>query len=458
MVSESLSIEDSKNELTDMIVQLNKNVGVLGKRNSAKSAAEKYTNRLINKFNYVKILGMTKPVKLKNIYVRINILEQISSDRRETLELIEEQLMKGFGVVQSTRPGIQVVNEFDNIILLGKPGAGKTTFLKYLVLASLENQLKATRIPIFISLKELADSNVDLIEYIEKEFSICNFTKPNETVTGILNSGHCLLLFDGIDEVEISKLQKIVNMVTDFVLKFVHNKYIISCRIAAYNYWFPNFRAVEIADFEETEIRNFIKNWFFDSKEAQEKCLSKFEESPRVKQIATIPLLLTLLCLAFEQTNDFPPNKAELYKEAIDALLKKWDASRWIHRTQIYRQLSLKMKEVMLSEIAYRSFTKTEYVFKQEVLEKYIKDFVFNLPGFSNRSLTIDSEAILKSIESHHGIFVEKAKYIYSFSHLTFQEYFTSRYISANASQRMIEKLINNYFEDVQLEGSNFID
>jgi predicted NACHT family NTPase len=43
--------------------------------------------------------------------------------------------------------------------------------------------------------------------------------------------------------------------------------------------------------------------------------------------------------------------------------------------------------------------------------------------------LRVDSEAVLKSIEAQHSLLVERARGIYSFSHLTFHEYFTARKI-----------------------------
>ena len=43
--------------------------------------------------------------------------------------------------------------------------------------------------------------------------------------------------------------------------------------------------------------------------------------------------------------------------------------------------------------------------------------------------LRLNSEVVLKAIEHHHGLLVERARNIYSFSHLTFQEYFAAREI-----------------------------
>ena len=64
------------------------------------------------------------------------------------------------------------------------------------------------------------------------------------------------------------------------------------------------------------------------------------------------------------------------------------------------------------------------------------------------READIDGEAILKSIVARHGIFVEQAKDIYSFAHLSFQEYFTAKYIASNARQKTLERLMPQAAED----------
>jgi predicted NACHT family NTPase len=84
-----------------------------------------------------------------------------------------------------------------------------------------------------------------------------------------------------------------------------------------------------------------------------------------------------------------------------------------------------------LSHIAFSTFTRSEYFFKQKILEQQITDYIRNLPDASTdtKLLQLDSEAVLKSIEAQHGLFVERARGIYSFSHLTFHEYFTAQKI-----------------------------
>ena len=137
-----------------------------------------------------------------------------------------------------------------------------------------------------------------------------------------------------------------------------------------------------------------------------------------------------------------------MYKEAIDALLKKWDAKRGIKRAEIYNALSLKHKESMFSKIAAITFEKGAYFIKQEELENYIADFIRNLHNVKEETLQPDSEDILKGIAAHHGIFVERAKGIYSFAHLTFQEYFTAKYIVDNATKGTLRNLVENHLLD----------
>jgi predicted NACHT family NTPase len=141
--------------------------------------------------------------------------------------------------------------------------------------------------------------------------------------------------------------------------------------------------------------------------------------------------------LVFEENGSFPANRSELYETGLDVLLKKWDVKRNIQRDEVYKKLSLKRKEDLLSQIAKTTFEAGNYFFKQKEVERQITAYIENLPDANTDSeaLQLDSEAVLKSIEAQHGLFVERAKKIYSFSHLTFHEYFAARKIATSCNQ-----------------------
>ncbi|TYQ24363.1 hypothetical protein PseudUWO311_19525 [Pseudanabaena sp. UWO311] len=180
--------------------------------------------------------------------------------------------------------------------------------------------------------------------------------------------------------------------------------------------------------------------------------LERLKGNQPVKELAKSPLLLTLLCLVFGERNDFPPKRSELYKEGLEVLMKKWDAKRNIEREIIYKHLSPQNKEDMLGQIAFNTFVNGEYFFRQEDLQRQIKDYICNLPEASADpdALRLDSEVVLKAIEHHHGLLVERARNIYSFSHLTFQEYFAAREIDRERNfERLIENISNPRWKEV---------
>ena len=53
---------------------------------------------------------------------------------------------------------LEAVKKYQKLIILGKPGAGKTTFLKHLAIQCLQGNFEPERIPIFVNLKSFAES------------------------------------------------------------------------------------------------------------------------------------------------------------------------------------------------------------------------------------------------------------------------------------------------------------
>jgi hypothetical protein len=408
-----------------------------------KISAGKYRQKLQELHGTIRILGKPEPVSLEGIFADVLILDTPSAFSRYDIQRLQAEPARL--EQQPRRSGVSLVKDETKkrIFILGKPGAGKTTFLKYLTVQAAKGEIDRT--PIFVSLKEWADSGMELMDFLVKQFDICDFPEAILFVEHILSKGHAIVLFDGLDEVNQEGNQRaiMINDLRDFSNKYFDTQCLITCRVAATEYTFERFVYVEIADFTDKQVKTFVKKWFKGSRKKLTLFNEAFNrtENIRLQELARTPLLLSLICLSFDATLDIPQRRAEIYEEAVEALLKKWDTSRSIKRDEIYRGLSLGRKRQMFARIAAQTFQDGEYFLQQEKLSKLIVNYLNQLPG-AEKGEEIDGDAILKAIEAQHGIFTERAHRIYSFSHLTFQEYFTAKQIVADTTGRALRGLL----------------
>ncbi|MFM6694366.1 MAG: NACHT domain-containing protein, partial [Microcystis panniformis] len=105
---------------------------------------------------------------------------------------------------------------------------------------------------------------------------------------------------------------------------------------------------------------------------------------------------------------------------------------------------SIEQEEILLSEIAYQNFVADKLFLEKREIVKQIKD---HLKQNLNAPQHLDGEKVLKTIEIEQGILVERARDIYSFSHLTLQEYLTAQYIYDND---LIEQTVKNHITETR--------
>jgi len=99
----------------------------------------------------------------------------------------------------------------------------------------------------------------------------------------------------------------------------------------------------------------------------------------------------------------------------------------------------------LLARIAAEYFQRGEIFFREEDISNVITNFIATLPDSGGQ--LVDGEVVLKAIEAQHGVLVERAYRVHSFSHLSFQEYFTSRYIIENDSERVYKQLMRHLLD-----------
>ncbi|MBD2666543.1 putative signal transduction protein with Nacht domain protein [Richelia sinica FACHB-800] len=405
------------------------------------------------RYGILKVLGMREPVKCESVYTAVQFLNDEAIRSFPSIETLErsyrEAKRRRFNSQGRKKlPGIQVVNEKQYLMVLGEPGTGKSTFLRKMGLEALkgkEGEFKHDCIPVFIELKRFTSSEINIEKFIIEEFRTCNCPVPEKFTAKVLEQGKLLILLDGLDEVPSQNLTTTINKIQNFVDKYDKNRFIVSCRTAAYRHNFRRFTDVAMTDFDDEQIQQFINNWFHqeDDKQAQtsNKCweLLQKPENEAAKELAHTPLLLTFLCLVYERSQNFPNNRSVLCRKALRILLEEWASEKRILRDEIYQGLYTDLEEVLLSEIAYTGFVSNRLFFSQQEIVEQIKNF---LSSNLNAPEDLDGEAVLNAIVSKQGILVRRAEDVFSFSHLTLQEYLTAQYID---DHRLVEKLVNEH-------------
>ena len=409
----------------------------------------------------ISCVGMQEPIPLDNVYVAVHFLPQEQGSKYGSLKDIEQAFRQG-GKRRSAlnfekrQDGMKIANNKQYLMVLGGPGVGKSTFLRKVGLETLKKNgdFEHQCIPVFLELKRLPEDQIDIEALITKEFEICGYPYPQRKTMKALKSGKLLILFDGLDEVPAAKIDNVIRKIEDFVDQYSQNRFIASCRIAAYTRRFKQFTDVEMAEFDGSQVKAYINNWFASTSDlyrhqldkemkTAERCWKALNEKEHrsTRELARNPLLLTLLCMVYDKSQNFPRNRADLYEKALNIFLEEWAAEKRVRRDlSVNQYLDISTEKRMLYEIAAKNFDENRLFFSESELIDQIKTFG---EGNANTPPMFDASKILETIVVDQGLFVERVSRFYSFSHLTFQEYLTASYIVRDT--RSIQGLVTDH-------------
>ncbi|MBI4783099.1 MAG: NACHT domain-containing protein [Oscillatoriophycideae cyanobacterium NC_groundwater_1537_Pr4_S-0.65um_50_18] len=394
-------------------------------------------------------LDMAYPLALEQVYTPIRILPQPNHQR--WLEVLDFENFSQFDSLQPrladpSMTGLEAVAAHSKLMVLGKPGSGKTTFLQFLALQY--TQIQTQQIPIYISLRQFAAdarkrADFRLEPYIAQQWGAYGLTQ--DQIEMLLQQGKALVLLDGLDEVTLADSHEVHTQIQVFAETYAANSIVLTSRIAAQEYCFRGFTAVEIADFDPDQITTAVHKWFAaahsrsaaspdsvspDSASPDSATLNlaanglakaelflaqlQYPQNQPIRELVTTPIFLHLACLVFQTRSTFPSRPARLYQAGLDILLVRWDSARGIYRDYSYCDpmghslaigdtagcdLTLSDKISLLGRIAAVMFEQGKRFFEKREVLQVIADY-FDLLPLTNKNvedLWLKSEAISSS-------------------------------------------------------------
>ena len=247
-------------------------------------------------------------------------------------------------------------------VVLGDPGAGKSTLARRLVLdiASRFREGTSCVLPVYCPLPTLAAAGSHPFQWQEEQ--LAGTQSSGNGLRGLLqelaDAGRVWLLLDGLDEVPDDKRDDIQVRLQQWAQGLSHVPIVVLSRPIAYDPLGEPYNGLaQVLPLDRRRQRELLEKWL-DSSKAVERVLAQIDHSPGLTQACRVPLMLSLL--AYLQTPEAQPNpsstlatpkgprsRLDLYQASIEALLKRGHAGRsggiksWEYARLILQRLCL---------------------------------------------------------------------------------------------------------------------
>ena len=427
-------------------------------------ATRQYLTFLYDQFCYpgFKGLGVSDrvPLRLSLLDLYIPLKARLELPRGETWQsevrvagrkLLEQEADQAR--LSEPQPVLDVLEKHAGLILLGDPGAGKSTFLKYLTLRLALGQGQdlglGDRLPVLIPLAAYANAleagEVRLDDFIADYFcQTCGDLPVDEMLRQALKAGRALVLLDGLDEV---KDQGLRHTVVERAIQFYNfhrragNKFVITSRIIGYREVRPNaddLIEVTLIDFDDEEIQLFVERWTsalerqahdtdsqiasLEAEKEKTELLASIQHNPGVRRLAANPLLLTILAVMKRQGVTLPERRVELYEQYVKTMLSVWDKARSLTGRSTGQNLGFVQTVRILAPLALWMHEVSPGVglVKREDLKRKLQA-IYAERGEANPEQAATN--FLADVHEHTGLLLERGPGEYGFIHLTFEEY-----------------------------------
>ena len=410
------------------------------------------------------------------VYVALNttttvpVEDEASPAKKDRRKLVPE----GEGARRETRalPALEAAALEHQVVLLGDPGSGKSTFLSHLALCTAGGRLErmgqdgavpghdwlshlgpiwthGPLLPLQVTLRRFAKSQwcdgtaAGLWGFIEETLASQGLADFAPHVRQELMTGGVLVLLDGLDEViEPGQRGVVRDAVADFATTYNSgaNRYLVTCRGYAYQdpcCQLDRFAVYTLAPFEQEQINRFIDCWYAEAcrlgwkEETEARNLAQILQAastrPDLAPLARNPLQLAMMAALQFSWGRLPDDRVELYAEMVRLLLVRWQEARLGQEAGVTQTISAGDLESALERVAFAAHStqagsQGAADISQAILLSVLKDY---LDGSWDRA-----REMVAFIQDRAGLLIDRGNSTYTFPHRSYQEYLAGAYLA----------------------------
>lgn len=455
-------------------------------------AVREYLEKAIEDYKRLKFRGLERmrglePPELDQAFISIRLVPEVERPVQQHekgkpgAEIQEENLR----MREQSQPLLlaEAIPLAPKLAIIGGAGSGKSTLLQWAGLAAARSRMERARLsqeqldfvqalgekpllPLLLPLRDFnryckthkldctASAMLDFIrDYITKKHP--GLKLPENFFETQLSKEGCLVMFDGVDEVNQGDRPRVREAIEAFVGDYQRNprnRYLVTSRTVAY------FGEAEVSGFRKCEVQHLdpeqrdllVHKWCLaaygkdeGARQAADLCARISASDESVRALAITPLMVTIFALVHYDKRDLPRQRAALYEHAVRILLtepwkegeaaddlKKDPETRRNHLSYIAFEMHSKQADDLLEDdlvdLVWRDFGSSA---DEKIAHQAARDFARTMA---------DRGGLLEEENGHYGFF----------THRTFREFLAGRYLAEEKSPGEQGTFLEDHLEE----------
>jgi hypothetical protein len=400
------------------------------KRRYLESVARKYDELLISGLDLVTV---RRRYSLTDAYVPLSLRPVDEHNRNLTKGATTELSLE------------HVLGRSKRILLVGEPGAGKSTVTQWLAVQAARSQLPAEAapwngcVPFLVRLRDHANAEMPRLADLGRDVPMAGDSSlPESWAEELLRRGKAFLVLDGLDELASSKRLDVYAYISDMRRAYVDMPIMVTTRPSALKdtpFAVDGFDPVYVSPMNLLQQQAFIEDWHRatmpdDLEEDREARITNLVMALRAKlyanrelrQLARNPLLCSVVCaLHASRRGHLPRSRSEIYETSLDLLLARREED---DKGLPASPLAKDEKAAVLEELAHWLTVNGLSTIDIEELHRHVRSA---LSTMRSQARKLSSQGVIYDLIERTGLLRYATTAKVEFSHRTFQEYMAAK-------------------------------